>query len=117
MYNAICHAMRSRSLIVLCVASSGIASLLLPGGRTAHSCLKIPIDIDEHSTCSIGKSTQLAKFLAVVRLLIWDECSMQHRYAFEAVDQTLKDIHESDAPFGGVPTVLGGDFLQILPVV
>ena len=42
---------------------------------------------------------------------------MQHRYAFEAVDQTLKDIHESDAPFGGVPTVLGGDFLQILPVV
>lgn len=116
-YNAVCHAMRSRSLIVLCVASSGIASLLLPGGRTAHSCLKIPIDLDEHSTCAIGKASYLAKFLAAVRLLIWDECSMQHRHAFEAVDRTLKDIRNSEELFGGLPSVLGGDFLQILPVV
>lgn len=42
---------------------------------------------------------------------------MQHRFAFEAVDQTLQDLRECSLPFGGIPTVLGGDFLQTLPVV
>ena len=31
--------------IALAVASSGIAAELLEGGRTAHSCFKIPITI------------------------------------------------------------------------
>jgi hypothetical protein len=50
-------AIRSRGEIVLTVASSGIAALLIPGGRTAHSRFGIPIMIDECSTyffCSSG---------------------------------------------------------------
>ena len=39
--------------IALNVASSGIASLLLPSGRTAHSRFKIPLNINEDSTCNI----------------------------------------------------------------
>jgi hypothetical protein len=39
--------------IVLVVASSGIASLLLQGSRTAHSRFKIPIDLHDESTCNI----------------------------------------------------------------
>ncbi|KXN89047.1 hypothetical protein AN958_06398, partial [Leucoagaricus sp. SymC.cos] len=35
--------------IALCVVSSGIAALLLDGGRTAHSCFKIPIPVHEDS--------------------------------------------------------------------
>jgi hypothetical protein len=35
------------------VASSGIASLLLLGGKTAHSRFKIPIDLHDESTCNI----------------------------------------------------------------
>ena len=42
---------------------------------------------------------------------------MQHRFVFEAVDRTLRDIRGSDALFGGIPVILGGDFAQILPVV
>lgn len=42
LYTCLCHALRSRELIVLCVASTGIAAQLLPGGRTAHSCFKNP---------------------------------------------------------------------------
>ncbi|KAL3652000.1 hypothetical protein CASFOL_001681 [Castilleja foliolosa] len=38
---------RSIGRIVLAVAASGIASLLLPSGRTAHSRFKIPIDLTD----------------------------------------------------------------------
>jgi hypothetical protein len=47
LWNAILTHLRSRQKIVLAVASSGVASLLLPKGRTAHSCVKIPFDLDE----------------------------------------------------------------------
>ena len=42
---------------------------------------------------------------------------MQHKYCFEAVHRMLIDIRSDDALFGGVPTIFGGDFAQILPVV
>jgi len=35
----------------------------------------------------------------------------------EAVTRTFQDIHGSDALFGGLPVVFGGDFQQILPVI
>jgi hypothetical protein len=116
-YNTLCFATRSRDLQVLCVVSSGIAALLLPGGRTAHSTLKILIDIDECSMCSVLKRSSLGDTLRNVQFVVWDECSMQHRFAFEAVDQTLQDVRSNPALFGGIPTILGGDFLQTLPVV
>lgn len=55
--------------------------------------------------------------LRVARLIIWDEAANQHRWAPEAVDRTLRDLRNSDRPFGGVTVVFGGDFQQILPVV
>jgi hypothetical protein len=42
---------------------------------------------------------------------------MQHRYCFEAVDRTLRDILRNDDLFGGITTIFGGDIAQILPVV
>ena len=42
---------------------------------------------------------------------------MQHKYCFEAVHRMLMDVRSNDALFGGVPTIFGGDFAQILPVV
>ena len=42
---------------------------------------------------------------------------MSHRFMFDAVCRTLCDILLNDRPFGGVVTLLAGDFRQILPVV
>ncbi|XP_074323772.1 uncharacterized protein LOC141660684 [Apium graveolens] len=48
---------------------------------------------------------------------------MQHRYVFECLDRSLKDIMKAvdperyAMPFGGITVVLGGDFRQILPVI
>ena len=117
LYNTLCHAFRSRSLLVLCVAYSGIAAQLLPGGRTAHSSFKILFNIMDDSVCSIPKNSSLADLLKTATLLIWDECSVQHRFAFEAVDRTLRDLRDCDDMFRGITTILGGDFLHTLPVV
>lgn len=116
-YNTICHHLRGMGKIVLCVASSGIAALLLSGGRTAHSRLKIPIQVHEDSTCSISKNSDLAELIHMTDLLIWDEAPMLHRHNHEAVDRTLRDIRNCQRLFGGLSVVFGGDFKQILPVI
>jgi hypothetical protein len=54
-YNTVCNTVRGHGWIVLCVVSSGIASLLLCGGRTAHSMFKIPLPLNPESTCPIPK--------------------------------------------------------------
>ncbi|KAL7111555.1 hypothetical protein ACP275_05G096100 [Erythranthe tilingii] len=103
--------------IVINVASSGIASLLLPGGRTAHSRFGLPIIVHESSTCNIKQQSSQAELLIEAKLIIWDEAPMMHRFCFEALDRTMRSILNSQKPFGGKVIVLGGDFRQILPVV
>jgi len=115
--------LRRQSKIVLVVASSGIASLLLPGGRTAHSRFKIPIDLHDESTCNITQHMKVVELVCKADLIIWDEAPMMHRRAFEVVDRTLRDLMQLDDAqvtgkiFGGKTVVLGGDFRQILPVI
>ncbi|OMO93711.1 DNA helicase PIF1, ATP-dependent [Corchorus olitorius] len=123
LWNTIIAGIRSVGKIALAVASSGIASLLLPGGRTAHSRFKIPSTIQECSTCTISKGTQLAKLINSAALIVWDEAPMIHMHCIEAMDKTLKDIitngerNGTKLPFGGKTILFGGDFRQILPVI
>jgi hypothetical protein len=77
---------------VLVVASLGIASLLLLGGRTAHSRFKIPIDLHNESICNITQQMKVAKLVRKVDLIIWDVALMMHCRAFEAIDRTLRDL-------------------------
>src|SRR6202023_191045 len=116
-YNTLYYHLRGQGKIVLCVASSGIAALLLNGGRTNHSPSKNPLLIHETSTCSISKTSDVADLIRNADLVIWDEAPMQHRHIHEAVDRTFQDIRNSTAPFGGLSIVFGGDFQQILPVI
>jgi hypothetical protein len=115
--NTVAAAVRSRGRVALCVASSGIAALLLEGGRTSHSRFHIPIAVNESSFCDIKKNTHLHELLMQTDVIIWDEVPMQHRHCIEAVDRTLRDILSTNAPFGGITLLFGGDFRQTLPVV
>ncbi|XP_076890293.1 uncharacterized protein LOC143541329 [Bidens hawaiensis] len=109
---------RSKGQIVLNVASSGIASLLLTRGRTAHSRFHIPINLNEDSNCTIKPGIDDAQLVSEAKLIIWDEAPMIHKHAFEALDRTLKDVLNYDTlAFGGKVIVFGGDFRQILPIV
>jgi hypothetical protein len=117
LYNTLCYHLRSQQKIVLCVASSGIAALLLKGGRTAHSCFKIPIPCNEDSVCGFSKNSHLAELIRITDLVIWDEAPMQHRHVMETVDRHFRDVRNSNKLFGGLTFVFGGDFQQILPVI
>ncbi|GKD43969.1 ATP-dependent DNA helicase PIF1-like protein, partial [Tanacetum coccineum] len=92
LYKTIISRLRSDRLIILAVASSGIASLLLPAGRIAHSRFVIPLELMENSTCGIKQNTQLAE-------LMQEDSEKRHQI------------------FGGMTVLLGGDFRQILPVI
>ena len=119
LYKVLCNYLQSNGKIVLCVAFSGTAALLLPGGRTSHSRFKIPIVINESSTCTIARNILLAELSRETALIIWDEVPMQHKYCFEAVNRTVNDIcgTTGNCLFCNIPMDLGGDFAQILPVV
>ncbi|CAH9063416.1 unnamed protein product [Cuscuta europaea] len=123
LWNTLAASVRSRGEVLINVASSGIASLLLPGGRTSHSRFSIPLSIAENSTCNIKRGSPKSRLLIATKLIIWDEAPMTHKYCFEALDKTLRDICSSvnpkneELPFGGKIVVLGGDFRQTLPVI
>ncbi|KAJ8736701.1 hypothetical protein PYW08_007357 [Mythimna loreyi] len=111
--------LRNQNKIALAVASSGIAATLLPGGKTAHTMFKIPIDLDrtENPVCGITRNCDKAQVIRECSLIIWDECTMAHKKAIEAVDRTLREIRHIDQPMGGITVLFCGDFRQILPVI
>uniref|UniRef100_A0A1B0CJG8 ATP-dependent DNA helicase n=1 Tax=Lutzomyia longipalpis TaxID=7200 RepID=A0A1B0CJG8_LUTLO len=105
--------------IAIAVASSGIAATLLPGGRTAHSVFRLPLDLAQRSqaSCTISKNSGKAKLLRETTLIVWDECTMAHAKALETVDITLKDVRDSNRLMGGILVLLAGDFRQTIPVI
>ncbi|CAM9905065.1 unnamed protein product, partial [Laminaria digitata] len=117
LYSAVLATIRSRGRIVLAVASSGVASTLLPRARTAHSLFMIPINIRADSSCFVEKQSSRAQLLRMADAIFWDEAPMAHRHCHEAVERCLRDIMGNSLPWGGKIVVMGGDFRQILPVV
>ncbi|XP_058741129.1 uncharacterized protein LOC131613479 [Vicia villosa] len=122
MFQALTDIISTKLINIFYFYEQGIASLLLPGGKTTHSRFKIPVPCLESSICYIEKKIDLAGLLKVTNLIIWDEAPMANKFCFEALDKSLKDIMDDDKVaskiiFGGKVVVFGGDFRQILPVV
>ena len=80
--------------ITLCVASSGIAALLLDRGRISYSHFKIPLSIHEDSVAGLKCNSYMFPVLQQTKVIIWDEVSMQYKYDIDAVDQYLRDLLE-----------------------
>jgi hypothetical protein len=90
LYNCLLNTVRAQGRVAIAMASSGIAALLLDGGRTAHSRFKIPVQgLNITSTCYISRDSELATLLQVAALIVWDEAVMMHRHVFEAVNRSL----------------------------
>lgn len=117
--NLILAKVRAQGNIALAVASSGIATTLLSGGRTAHSTFKLPINLNhiEYPACNISKNTGTAKLFKKSKIIVWDESTMSHKNALEALDRTLQDLRGNRNLMGNMVVLLACDFRQTLPII
>nr|GFB01285.1 ATP-dependent DNA helicase PIF1-like [Tanacetum cinerariifolium] len=90
LYKTMSVALCFKGEIVLNVASSGVTTLLLEGGRTTHSQFVIPINVVEDSMCHIGADSDLADLICIAKLIIWDEAPMINKHYYEDFDRTLQ---------------------------
>jgi hypothetical protein len=108
LYRALLGTVHSQNKIVVATATSGVATPIMPGGRTAHSCFKIPLTLDDKCGCGFTKQCGTAKLLQQASLIIWDEASMMKRQVMEALDYSMCDIMDrKDLLFGGKIVVFG----------
>ena len=68
--NALLNAVRSQKYIALACATTGIAALLLKGGRTLHSRFKLPLVINKGFQLKIEPSSTLARLIEECKLFI-----------------------------------------------
>lgn len=123
LYRTIITSVEASNREVIATATSGVAALLLPHGRTTHSAFKVPIPVTATSTCNIPLHTKVAREVLRASVVIVDEAPMMQKTVYEAIDRSFRDImKEKDSrlaqvPFGGKIMILGGDFRQMLPVI
>ncbi|KAK4385933.1 hypothetical protein Sango_2717300 [Sesamum angolense] len=106
LYRALLATFRNVGFIMVATATSGIAAIQLPGGRTAYSKLKIPIKLDSSSICNFSKQSEVCQLLDRAATIIWDEAPMADKKAIETVDRTLREMFGVDLPFGGKIMIL-----------
>ena len=108
------RSLAKRGLRHVIVAPTGVAALNA-GGQTVHKFFGIPptiVDLD-----GIHPNQRLKTILRRLDFLVIDEISMVRADLLDVVDRTLRVNLEVDKPFGGLPLLLVGDFLQLPPVV
>lgn len=100
---------------VAVTATTGLAATHL-SGSTIHRWSRMGI-IDHLSPNFYKKLTANdKKRLRETDILIIDEISMLNDYQFDILNQIMKTVRGSSAPFGGLQVVMSGDFFQLPPI-
>ncbi len=109
--------LKSRKIIPTIVAPTGIAASHLQG-QTIHSFFSLGIrsEIDDYYIESLLEKKYLQTRFSKLKVLIVDEISMVSPEMFSSMDRILRAFKKNDAPFGGVQTILSGDFFQLPPI-
>lgn len=105
---------RESGLELIVVAPTGVAALNA-GGQTVHSFFGIPPHIVNLE--DIKPTNRLSTMVRHLDLIIIDEISMVRADLLDVVDRTLRVNAHTELPFGGIPILLMGDFLQLPPIV
>jgi len=109
--------LKSRKIIPTIVAPTGIAASHLQG-QTIHSFFSLGIrdDIDDFYIESLLQKKYLQTRFSKLKVLIIDEISMVSPEIFCSIDKILRAFKKNNIPFGGVQTILSGDFFQLPPI-
>lgn len=98
-------------------ASTGVAATHM-GGITIHSWSGIGIKdrLSKSELQEIAEKRHIKNKIKNASVLIIDEISMLHHFRLDLVDKVLKEVKNSDQPFGGIQVVFCGDFFQLPPI-
>jgi ATP-dependent DNA helicase PIF1 len=98
-------------------ASTGIAATHM-GGITIHSWsgLGIRDSLTKSELTEIAQKNHVKKKIKNASVLIIDEISMLHHYRLDLIDRVIKEVKNSNEPFGGMQVIFCGDFFQLPPV-
>jgi ATP-dependent DNA helicase PIF1 len=96
-------------------ATTGLAATHI-GGNTIHSWSGIGIHdkLPKYFFKDIPKGR--ADTIRKTDVLVIDEISMLHDFRLDMIDQIVRTVRETDAPFGGIQVILCGDFFQLPPI-
>ena len=107
-----------RGQIALACAATGIAAELLPLGDTVHKRFGVPLQVDHTVWAGFNKPhTQLYQCVMQAKMIVIDEVFSLSYDVLACVERTLREAHNSRAPWGGVAVILSGDPRQCAPVV
>ena len=116
--------------------TTGMASTLLPDGRTIHSWCGLGIETHKfpeelliaHSLEDFNKkgyhidgydsriNINAFERIKKCKILVIDEISMMPACFFKTLDTELRWVHGNTKPFGGIQLIVCGDFAQLQPV-
>ena len=118
-YKALYHYSRYKGYYGFNTSFSGIASTLLPEGRTVHNLFKLPVPLHHESNSNIEAGTKQAKDIINSDYILIDEAPMLPRYAIEIINRKLSELKndKTKSPFGNHLIITGGDFAQTLPIL
>lgn len=101
------------------VAPTGVAAINA-GGMTIHSFFQMPFGPllpGGDSRPEVHYSPEKKELLYNLELLIIDEISMVRPDILDQIDLILRNVKESNHPFGGVQMLLIGDLSQLSPII
>lgn len=100
----------------MAIAYTGIASCLLPNGKSVHSLFRIPWN-QKQVSCSIEPDSWVYKSIKKASVLVWDQAAFCSRQIIEEVNGFLQGMMGSPKLFGGKLVVMSADFLECSPIV
>jgi hypothetical protein len=101
------------------VAPTGVAAINA-GGMTIHSFFQLPfgpIIPGGDARPDAHYSPEKKALLSNLELLIIDEISMVRPDVLDQIDLILRNVKETQHPFGGVQLLLIGDLSQLSPII
>ena len=109
--------LRSCGIEPAITASTGIAATHI-GGFTIHSWSGIGVrrDLTKYDLDQIGQNRNIVRRVGNACVLIIDEVSMLSARTLSMIDAVCREIRRNKSAFGGLQTVLVGDFFQLPPV-
>ena len=106
--NTIAAYLRAKGKVVLVNESSGIAAVLLAGGRNAHARFNIPLKTLPDTDCAVTARSDAGNTIIASDMIIWDESPMISKTVMASVDRLLQNLMSNTKCFGGKVMVFSG---------